>query len=46
MKSNILNNETLKNVIKISFNQRLPSKNHDQNNNNSINNKTKTTIII
>ena len=40
-KSNILNNETLENLSKISFSQRLPSKNqiHYNNNNNLINNK-------
>ena len=39
-KSNILNNETLENLSKISFSQRLPSKNQmHYNNNNSINNK-------
>ena len=39
VKSNILNNETLENISKISFSQKLPSKNHDKNNNNSIINK-------
>ena len=39
-KSNILNNETLENLSKISFSQRLPSKNQmHYNNNNLINNK-------
>ena len=32
VKSNLLNNETLENISKISFSQRLPSKNHTQNN--------------
>ena len=44
-KSNLLNNETLENLSKISFSQRLPSKNHAQNNNNnSINNKNENEI--
>ena len=43
-KSNLLNNETLENLSKISFSQRLPSKNHAQNNNNSINNKNENDI--
>ena len=36
-KSNLLNNDTLENISKISFSQRLPSKNYTQNNNHIIN---------
>ena len=44
-KSNILNNETIGNISKISFSQKLPSKNNFQNNNNK-NNYRKVENII
>ena len=38
VKSHLLNNETLENISKISFSQRIPSKNHGLNNNTIIHN--------
>ena len=47
VRSNIINNETLENLSKISFSQRLPSKNHiHYNNNNLINNKNENDNLI
>ena len=46
VRSNLLNNETMENLSKISFSQRLPSKNHTHYNNNLINNKNEYYNII
>ena len=46
VKSNLLHNETLENISKISFSQRLPSKNHAQNNTIIYNNKIDYDNII